>query len=132
MFPFFLRGPFVIPHMFGLFPSLNFSSVASVHLHSSLSILLTLPYVRPCICTPHVSFSPSASIHTLLARTSYAKFLLLYTTCPFLTVYAWHTFLTWNNLDVTNLGFVLLPYHDIVNCTFHWASHVLPTWLPAS
>ena len=31
--------------------------------------LLSLPYLRPWICTPHMSFLPSASIHALLART---------------------------------------------------------------
>ena len=44
-------------------PSLYLSSVASDHLHTSLSFLLPLPYLRPWICTPHMSFPPSASIH---------------------------------------------------------------------
>ena len=41
-----------------LFSSLYFSSVASVHLHPGLSILLPIPSLWPCSCTPHVSFPP--------------------------------------------------------------------------
>jgi len=60
-----------------LFPSLYLSSVASDHLHTVLSILLSLPCLQLCICTPHMSFSPKASTHALLAETSYANFSLL-------------------------------------------------------
>ena len=31
----------------------------------------------------------------------------------------WNTFLTCNNPDITNLGFILLPNHNVINCTFH-------------
>jgi len=28
----------------------------------------------------------------------------------------WYTLFTSNNLDITNLGFVLLPNHNVINC----------------
>jgi len=36
----------------------------------------------------------------------------------------WYTLFTSNNLDITNLGFVLLPNHNVINCAFHRAGCV--------
>jgi len=57
-----------------LFPSLYFSSVASVHLHQGIFTLLLLPYLWPCFAIFLLSFPPWALIHTLLVPTSYTIF----------------------------------------------------------
>jgi len=36
----------------------------------------------------------------------------------------WYTLFTSNNLDIMNLGFVLLPNHNVINCAFHRAGYV--------
>ena len=67
-----LRGPFVIPHyVLSRFHHYTFH-LLPVIIYTDLSILLPLPYLQPWICTPHMSFPPSASIHALLAQTSKA------------------------------------------------------------
>jgi len=67
-----------------LYPSLYFSSVASVHLHQNISTLLPLPYLWPCFGILHV-FS-----------------FLSFHTCSLGSNFLCHLFLVLNRMTITN------------------------------
>jgi len=105
------------------------------YLHQDISTLLLLPYLSPSFGILHMSFHPWASNPY---TNSWFKVLMPTFWCVkphvhFEQFVLWYTFFIWNNLDITNLCFVLLLHNNIISCTFNSTSCICqPTGIPAS